>query len=246
MVNPEKKSGPDITNDIKSTGRESISNNISKIKFTEEESIPDIINGIKFTGKKSISTNISNIKSSEEEFIPNITNGIKSTGEETISDIISNVKSTEEDSVLDITNGIKSTEKGSDPFINNNVKSIEHESIPYMNSDLKSLEQESVPYITNDVKSTERPVRVAIIGGGIGGLCLALGLLKYSHLDVQVYEAASTFTEIGAGVALGLNAERALESIGPAAKQAMDKHASGNLTASRSMTSFEYKIVSDG
>ena len=102
----------------------------------------------------------------------------------------------------------------------------------------------SLPHTTDVAKAKEKTVTVAIIGGGIGGLCLALGLLKQSHLDVQVYEAAHTFSEIGAGVALAHNAERALELIGPAAKQAMEKHATGNLWASHSNTYSEYKVVS--
>lgn len=99
----------------------------------------------------------------------------------------------------------------------------------------------SLPHTTDCVNSTET-VSVAIIGGGIGGLCLALGLLKQSHLDVQVYEAAHTFSEIGAGVALGHNAEQALELIGPAAKQAMEKHATGNIWSSHSNTFADYKV----
>lgn len=102
----------------------------------------------------------------------------------------------------------------------------------------------SLPHTTNGVNSTEETVSVAIVGGGIGGLCLALGLLKQSHLDVQVYEAAHTFSEIGAGVALGHNAERALELIGPAAKQAMEKHATGNIWSSHSNTFADFKVVS--
>lgn len=37
-------------------------------------------------------------------------------------------------------------------------------------------------------------------GGGIAGLCLAVALSKYQDIDVAVYEAASSFREIGAGV----------------------------------------------
>ena len=102
----------------------------------------------------------------------------------------------------------------------------------------------SLPHTIDAANSEDKTVRVAIIGGGIGGLCLALGLLKQSDLDVQVYEAAHAFSEIGAGVALGHNAKRALELIGPKAKQAMEKHATGNLWASHSDTFAEYKVVS--
>lgn len=43
-------------------------------------------------------------------------------------------------------------------------------------------------------------IDVAIIGGGIGGLCLAIGLLENPSLKVHVYEAAHAFSEIGAGI----------------------------------------------
>jgi hypothetical protein len=38
------------------------------------------------------------------------------------------------------------------------------------------------------------------ICGGIGGLSLAIGLLRHPHLDVHIYESAAAFGEIGAGV----------------------------------------------
>lgn len=56
-------------------------------------------------------------------------------------------------------------------------------------------------------------LNVAIIGGGIGGLCLAIGLLSHPHLSIKIYEAAPAFSEIGAGVACGANAARALSLI---------------------------------
>ncbi|KAM0804556.1 hypothetical protein BDR22DRAFT_836467 [Usnea florida] len=99
----------------------------------------------------------------------------------------------------------------------------------------------SLPHLSNLVDSTEKSIGIAIIGGGIGGLCLALGLLKQSHLDVQVYEAAHTFSEIGAGIAVGLNAARALDLIGPAAKEALEKQSIGNTVSSHNNT-FEYRV----
>ena len=55
--------------------------------------------------------------------------------------------------------------------------------------------------------------RVAIIGGGIGGLTAA-NALRRAGIEVSVYEAAGELKEIGAGVALHANAMRVLRFIG--------------------------------
>ena len=39
-------------------------------------------------------------------------------------------------------------------------------------------------------------------GGGVGGLTLAVALSKYPDIEVEVFEAAKQFTEIGAGVGI--------------------------------------------
>jgi salicylate hydroxylase len=57
-----------------------------------------------------------------------------------------------------------------------------------------------------------RTPRVAIIGGGIGGLTAARALLRRGF-EVSVYESALELKEIGAGVALGVNAMKALRSL---------------------------------
>ncbi|KAH8770436.1 hypothetical protein F5882DRAFT_521157 [Hyaloscypha sp. PMI_1271] len=60
------------------------------------------------------------------------------------------------------------------------------------------------------------PFRIAIIGGGIGGLFTALSLNWHCKDDVQisVYEQASEYKEIGAGVGIGVNAAKLLHKIG--------------------------------
>ncbi|CAF9908492.1 MAG: hypothetical protein HETSPECPRED_008094 [Heterodermia speciosa] len=103
----------------------------------------------------------------------------------------------------------------------------------------------SVPYTTASVSSAPFSYSVAIVGGGIGGLTLALGLLKYPHIDVQIYESASSFGWIGAGVAIGPNGQRALELISPAAKAAFDKHATPNMWSSKAKNFAAY-IVGKG
>jgi salicylate hydroxylase len=55
--------------------------------------------------------------------------------------------------------------------------------------------------------------RVAIIGGGIGGLAAANALSR-AGIEVAVYEAAAELREIGAGVALHPNAMKVLRAIG--------------------------------
>jgi salicylate hydroxylase len=47
------------------------------------------------------------------------------------------------------------------------------------------------------MESAQEPIHIAVIGGGIGGLALSIGLQQYNHIHVKVYEAASSFSEIG-------------------------------------------------
>ncbi|KAI1810010.1 putative monooxygenase [Poronia punctata] len=55
-------------------------------------------------------------------------------------------------------------------------------------------------------------IEVAIIGGGIIGIILALGLLR-RDIKPKIYERAQGFSEIGAGIGFTVNAERAMESL---------------------------------
>ncbi|KAL8830418.1 MAG: hypothetical protein Q9191_001447 [Dirinaria sp. TL-2023a] len=87
-----------------------------------------------------------------------------------------------------------------------------------------------------------KPLSVAIVGGGIGGVCTAIALLKYPHIDFQVYEAAPSFGEIGAGVSIGPNAQKALELIAPEARAAFDKHATGNMSPRHAKTMVNYVV----
>lgn len=52
-----------------------------------------------------------------------------------------------------------------------------------------------------------------IVGGGIAGLCAAIGLTKLG-IDAQVYESADELKGIGAGFGLAANAMQALEHLG--------------------------------
>lgn len=63
---------------------------------------------------------------------------------------------------------------------------------------------------------TTSPFRVAIVGGGIGGLFAALSIYHHctKHVKIDVYERAAEYKEIGAGVGIGVNAAKLLDKIG--------------------------------
>lgn len=75
--------------------------------------------------------------------------------------------------------------------------------------------------------SFRKPFTVAIVGGGIGGLALAIGL-RHQGISVQIYEAAPGFAEIGAGIAFGPNAISAMFLIDPAIREAFGRLATKN------------------
>ncbi|KAI0029664.1 FAD/NAD(P)-binding domain-containing protein [Vararia minispora EC-137] len=68
-------------------------------------------------------------------------------------------------------------------------------------------------------------LRVAICGGGISGLALAVALSRSPDVQVQLYESAGRFTEIGAGVMIWFRTWRILELMGVAEDFAKVAHA---------------------
>ncbi|KAI8930396.1 hypothetical protein NX059_012476 [Plenodomus lindquistii] len=78
-------------------------------------------------------------------------------------------------------------------------------------------------------------IPIAIIGGGLGGLALAVGLTKHG-INVHIYESAPVFAEIGAGVAFGVNATAALRLIDPRLFGGYMKHATFNVDPQRGST----------
>lgn len=56
--------------------------------------------------------------------------------------------------------------------------------------------------------------RIAIIGGGMGGLTAAIALERVAGIDATVFEQADQLGEVGAGVTIAPNASRILDSLG--------------------------------
>src|SRR5512132_4093043 len=57
------------------------------------------------------------------------------------------------------------------------------------------------------------PLRIAIVGAGIGGLAAA-ALLKRAGHDVKVYEQAPGYARVGAGIQMAPNAVKVLRRLG--------------------------------
>ena len=58
-----------------------------------------------------------------------------------------------------------------------------------------------------------RPLTVAIVGAGMGGLATAAALRRVG-IDVTVYEQAAQFARLGAGIQIGCNAMKVLRGLG--------------------------------
>jgi salicylate hydroxylase len=58
------------------------------------------------------------------------------------------------------------------------------------------------------------PLEVAIVGGGITGVALAIGL-HARGIPFTLYERTASFREIGAGIGFSPNAERAMAALDP-------------------------------
>src|SRR3984885_638393 len=58
-----------------------------------------------------------------------------------------------------------------------------------------------------------KPLSIAIVGAGMGGLASA-GALRRVGIDVTVYEQATQFARLGAGIQIGCNAMKVLRALG--------------------------------
>lgn len=88
-------------------------------------------------------------------------------------------------------------------------------------------------------KPTQKPFELAIIGGGIAGLMLAIALHK-RHIKTTIYEQAAEFGEIGAGVSISRNAVKAMELIDRSVVGAFNIVATRNKWDAKKSTWFDF------
>ena len=73
-------------------------------------------------------------------------------------------------------------------------------------------------------------LRAVVVGGGLGGMAVALGLAR-AGIEVQVHEQAQQLAEVGAGVSLAPNGLRMLERlrVGEGIRRVGARHVSAQL-----------------
>ena len=95
------------------------------------------------------------------------------------------------------------------------------------------------------MKSSKTPLDIAIIGAGIGGLALAIGLIR-QNVTYTLYEGASEYAAVGAGVALGPNALRAMNLIDSRLRGLYDGISTGNTSPENEYSMMEALMMEEG
>ncbi|KAL4895143.1 FAD/NAD(P)-binding domain-containing protein [Aspergillus ambiguus] len=80
---------------------------------------------------------------------------------------------------------------------------------------------------------------VAVVGGGIAGISLAIAL-HHRNIPVTIYEQAPAFGEVGAGVSFGPNAVQAMQACHPGIYAAFEKVCTRNLWPAKQDVWFDY------
>jgi salicylate hydroxylase len=86
---------------------------------------------------------------------------------------------------------------------------------------------------------------VAIVGAGLGGIALAIALSRHG-IPYTIYESAAAYATVGAGVGIGPNSLRAMDSIDERFRAEFEKVCIGNLTAGKEHVMMEAAMIEDG
>jgi 2-polyprenyl-6-methoxyphenol hydroxylase-like FAD-dependent oxidoreductase len=96
-----------------------------------------------------------------------------------------------------------------------------------------------------DPTAPNRRPNIVIIGAGIGGLALAIALLR-QNIPYTLYESASEYSTVGAGVGLGPNALSAMTMIDSRFKSLYDVVATGNQSPDKKHVIFDVRLCEPG
>jgi salicylate hydroxylase len=87
-------------------------------------------------------------------------------------------------------------------------------SVSYLYKPIKGSQEKSL-FRRMTIQDPKR-LKVAIIGGGPGGLSTAIALSRIPYIHVELYEQATVLREVGAGISIGPNTWNVLELLGVA------------------------------
>jgi len=91
----------------------------------------------------------------------------------------------------------------------------------------------------------QHPLHIAIVGAGIGGLALAIGLNR-QNVSYTIYESASEYATVFAGIGIGPNAMRAMDMIDQRFRGKYDNVCVGNLTPGKEHVMMEACLLEEG
>ncbi|KAI0594066.1 hypothetical protein F4775DRAFT_586340 [Biscogniauxia sp. FL1348] len=95
------------------------------------------------------------------------------------------------------------------------------------------------------MESLEARPSIAILGAGIGGLAVAIGLIKRG-VPVTIYEAAGQFSAVGAGIGFGPNSLNAIDLIDPRFREEYNKAKTPNEKAEFEHSVFDALYAEEG
>ncbi|OQD66295.1 hypothetical protein PENDEC_c052G06018 [Penicillium decumbens] len=87
--------------------------------------------------------------------------------------------------------------------------------------------------------ASKKNFHVAVVGGGIAGVTLAI-TLHHRNIPVTLYEQAPAFGEVGAGVSFGPNAVAAMKTCHQGIFEAFEKVCTRNMWSSKQNVWFDY------